>query len=822
MGIGEAKRDLGPGGPAHRTWALLLILTACSPLFAQDDARKLWQEGNALYKAGKIQGAVEVLGRARELSEANGDKRTAADSLQVLASCNLLLGRLDEAEQLERRGIALYGELGDAHQAAHLTVTLSTILGEKGDQDAKAEILRRMIGESEKAGWDDVLGRAVNNLGVVYYDQGDYERSLQYVSRAADLLTKTNPDPLMPARFHTNIGVMHQFLGHDKEAFDEYAKAEEAAVKAGDVQQRMHIKNNRAALYRVTGQPQKALAEMREIADYYETSPLRMDALRVFGEYAQTLLAAGDAESAVNVSSKALVEARAVGGPDIIRLLLIPLADACLRTGRRAEARAAFLEAIQAIEAIKLSGREDEKENFYHEKGRAYQGMVRVAREEGNAFEALQYAERAKARLLLDVLKGARADLTRAMTPAERQRESELATAVAKADSELAKQGGRARPELLDARNKSALALDEFRQSLYAEHPELRLQRAEFQPITMAQAGELLRDGETALVEFTVTADAAYVFTIARNAAGKPVLETRELRDPGTLAADIERFRAQLAGHDLGYRAAARALYMRVFGQSAVLQGKKRLVIVPDGALWSLPFQALVSPRGKHVIEEAAVFYAPSLTAVHVMQRVSRKRGAPGRTLLAMAALPETAGEAEQIGKLYGAPVSAVYTGEQADKQHWTREAPQYRILHLATHGVLESNNPLSSYLVMNGEEVLTAREILQMNLEAEVTVLSACETARGKFRFGEGLIGMSWAFLLAGAPTTVVSQWKVDAASTRQLMVAFHRNLKVKSGQALSGRAEALRQAELELLSSPQYRHPFYWAGFVMIGNGY
>jgi CHAT domain-containing protein len=409
------------------------------------------------------------------------------------------------------------------------------------------------------------------------------------------------------------------------------------------------------------------------------------------------------------------------------------------------------------------------------------------------------------------------------MTGTEKQRESDLSSAVAKFDSQLSKDGSRARPERLNERNKSAVALDEFRQSLYSAHPELRLQRADFQPLAMPQIAELLRDNDTALIEFTVTKDAAYVFTIVRGGDGQPLLDTHELREPATLAASIETFRAELAAHDLGYRTTAQALYSRVFGQSAqLLRGKKRLVIVPDGPLWNLPFQALLSPRAKHLIEEASVFYAPSLTAVLAMQHLTRGHTAPGRSLLAIAALPETMREAQEIGRLYGPQSATVLIGDRVDKERWKTEAPGYRILHLATHGVLNSNNPLSSYLVMNGDSVLTAREILKMNLEADLTVLSACETARGKFRFGEGVIGMSWAFLVAGTPTTVVSQWKVDSASTSQLMVAFHRNLKVRDGESLSGRAEALREAELQLLASPQYRHPFYWAGFVMIGDGY
>jgi len=91
---------------------------------------------------------------------------------------------------------------------------------------------------------------------------------------------------------------------------------------------------------------------------------------------------------------------------------------------------------------------------------------------------------------------------------------------------------------------------------------------------------------------------------------------------------------------------------------------------------------------------------------------------------------------------------------------------------------------------------------------------------ALGEYRHGEGVIGMSWAFMIAGTPTTVVSQWKADSASTSELMVAFHKNL--RSHPDFSGKADALRGAALELLQKPLYKHPFYWAGFVVIGDGF
>jgi CHAT domain-containing protein len=107
----------------------------------------------------------------------------------------------------------------------------------------------------------------------------------------------------------------------------------------------------------------------------------------------------------------------------------------------------------------------------------------------------------------------------------------------------------------------------------------------------------------------------------------------------------------------------------------------------------------------------------------------------------------------------------------------------------------------------------------MQLDLKADLAVLSACETARGRIGAGEGVIGFSWAMFIAGVPSTVVSQWKVDSASTRDLMVNFHRSLISK--QTRTTKADALREAALKLMRNPETSHPFYWAGFVLVGDG-
>ena len=109
----------------------------------------------------------------------------------------------------------------------------------------------------------------------------------------------------------------------------------------------------------------------------------------------------------------------------------------------------------------------------------------------------------------------------------------------------------------------------------------------------------------------------------------------------------------------------------------------------------------------------------------------------------------------------------------------------------------------------------------MKLDLHADLAVLSACQTARGQVGSGEGLIGMSWALFIAGTSTTVASQWKVDSASTARLMIDFHRNLQSESGSSQASPAEALRRAAIKLMADPKYRHPFFWSGFVVVGNG-
>jgi CHAT domain-containing protein len=149
----------------------------------------------------------------------------------------------------------------------------------------------------------------------------------------------------------------------------------------------------------------------------------------------------------------------------------------------------------------------------------------------------------------------------------------------------------------------------------------------------------------------------------------------------------------------------------------------------------------------------------------------------------------------------------------------------QFRWVHLATHGLINSVHPEMSGLVLSlvGPDgrprpgFLSALDVLDLDLRADLVVLSACRTALGKEVRGEGLLGLTRAFMQAGAPRVVASYWRVDDAATAALMARFYRGL---LGPAPLRPAAALRRAQLEMREQARWRHPYYWAAFALHGE--
>ena len=300
-----------------------------------------------------------------------------------------------------------------------------------------------------------------------------------------------------------------------------------------------------------------------------------------------------------------------------------------------------------------------------------------------------------------------------------------------------------------------------------------------------------------------------------------------------------------------GFGPLSRELYdLLIKPAESQFQDKTTLCIIPDGPLWELSFQALQPREDHYLIEDFAIFHAPSLSVLkEVKGRKGARPAAHRSSLLAFGnpivgteivgeiqdqkrgdrfdPLPDAENEVKTLARFFKSDRSQILIGEHADEQSFKSLAPAYNIIHCATHGVFDNRHPLYSFLLFakakdgaNDDGLLEAREIMSLKLNADLVVLSACDTARGRIRAGEGMIGLSWSFFASGCRSTLVSQWKVNSAGTADLMERFYQNLGQTPGRNQWMKADVLRLAILAVMKDGRYKHPFYWAGFMLLGD--
>jgi CHAT domain-containing protein/tetratricopeptide (TPR) repeat protein len=832
-------------------------------------ANSLNDIGLVLKDQGDYEAALDYAHRAAAIFEQMRDPDVAL-AYNNIGIVLRLQGNYQEASDYYRKALRIYEAQSDRRSIALASFNLGHAYANLGNQRLALEQYRKSLEISKELGIQ--LGLAYNSdaLGTVYESQGDYDLALFYYQQSLGLKEKA-ANQREVANTLMNIGVVYQEMMKPALAREYLDKALKVKETSGDKGGVAEIQYNYGLMLRQEGDYAGALEHDRTsiaLGEDLGNKSVLADALT---EMARSYYAQKEYSHALEAGRRATEIARQIGAIGILWRSTDVTALALAKSGQTEEARAMLAEAIAAVEELRnqAAGGEEERASFLAGKTEPYKHLVQLLISQNKLEEALAAAERAKARVLLDVMRSGRIRIDKAMTGQENEQEHKLVSRLASLNVQLSAEKAKsaansARLAQLNADLYQArLEYRGFQTALYAAHPELQVERGDSQPVSLAQTTALLPDPRTALLEFVVTEETAYLFVSTKGPnAGSPQLAAYTLAVTAKqLAARVDGFRKQLATRDPDYGRSAHELYRLLLRPAhATLAGKTRIVIVPDGPLWELPFQALQPTAGHHLLEDAAISYAPSLTVLLEMVKRHGVIKSEAERLLAMGNpafskqdadrliaqanlapndhalrdlpvdLPNAQHEVAALSRLYGARQSTIYTGAAATEQAFKADAAKYDVLHLATHGIFDNRNPMYSHLLLAGpgtsgddDGLLEAWEVVNLTLKADLVVLSACETARGKASGGEGLIGMSWAFFVAGSPALVASQWKVDSASTTELMVNFHRGLRNPAG--LPGRsaakARALQQAALRVMKSPQYRHPFYWAGFVLIGDG-
>jgi CHAT domain-containing protein/tetratricopeptide (TPR) repeat protein len=702
--------------------------------------------------------------------------------------------------------------------------------------------------------------KVLNDLGVLYQEQEDYEKADDHLLQSLKI-HKSRNDQWESARLLLNLGVSSQRRGDAEQALDRFRKSLDLATAASNKDVMIAAGEGIGAVYREKRQYDEALIILdRSLALAKEVDD-RLRIAEILWRKSEVFLEMSGYDRAAELAESALKLARELRLPNHTYVSATALGRAYLGQKKIDLAFRTLTQAIDEVEArrFRVAGGEEERQLFFENKVASYHALIALLVGQNKPFDALLFAERAKSRVLLDVMSRGNLDIPKAMTASEKEEEQSLNRKITDLNNEMTAERLKRSPS--DSRlNQIASQLDDarlkyaaFRNVLFASHPDLKLQLGQLPPLKLSDLNGLMTDHKTAFLEYVIADDQVYLFVLTKKAQRQsPDLRVHSIPlKRSELSRRIERIHQMMAERRPGFGLLSRELYdLLIKSAESQFQDKTTLCIIPDGPLWELSFQALQPREDHYLIEDFAVFHAPSLS---VLKEVKGRKGARpashNSSLLAFGnpiggkeivggtqeqkrgdrfdPLPDAETEVKALARFFKPNQSQVLIGERANEQSFKSLAPTYDIIHCATHGVFDNRHPLYSFLLFarakdgaNDDGLLEAREIMSLKLNANLVVLSACDTARGRIGAGEGVIGLSWAFFAAGCRSTLVSQWKVNSAHTAAWMKSFYESLSQISARDKERKVSVLRLATISMMKDKRYEHPFYWGGFILIGD--
>jgi tetratricopeptide (TPR) repeat protein len=783
--------------------------------------------GTVLLALGELDYALGFFHRALAVDE-RVDPVAAATDRSLIASVLIEYGDLEQAGQHYEAALAIHSRHDpNSFDTARDLVNLGYAQRLSGDLGAALRHYLQALDIDQRIAPDSAEFAAdLNNIGMIYRLRGDLERCREYWRRAVEISRHISPLSQRTAVRLNNLADLDRRAGRRAEAragFMEALRIDEA-VAPGSLETARDL-NNLAALAVEERDYDTARGYARRALDIcLRSAPRASGAAIGYGHLAWIAREQGDHDAAIEWTRAALaIDQGQAPRSEATATDLVNLAVLYADAGDQERAIHHYDQAASIVESIRLrAGLPLAREEVFALHQQPFTGLVRalLARgAPGDAERAFAVAERARGRALADLMEerrlrvAARTDEQRDLLAEEQHVEARL---------------HRGRQRAAERYGPGANEADEHELAERLERVRLRIrdkfpayaQLREPVPLDLTAAQALLDDA-TLLMAFHVDGDLCTTWIVQPGRCRMtPVAATADrLRG---LVDEVMRA-CKTAGPWLyrvpGITELSRLLLAAV--PSSWLDEAQQIVVVPSGPLAYLPFEML--PYGDGCLgDRLPVSYVPSVTVWADLRVRAGTRPATWSERvfagfgLAGAGLPGTR-EVVEIAADYGDGGSA-WTGEDLTKQLIQRECQGYRVVHFATHGVFDDQDPLSSGLSVASGETLRAVEMFRLPLDTQVVVCSACETAVGHLRAGEGLVGMSRALFYAGARSLVVSLWPVADLPTRRLMRRLHQNLRDGDTPAV-----ALWRAKKRVRRShPRvYAHPRQWAGFVLLGDG-
>jgi CHAT domain-containing protein/predicted negative regulator of RcsB-dependent stress response len=871
-------------------------------------ARAINIRGEVHYSFGELRKSIEMFDLALPLWTDIGERSGQALALLNLGYSYSDLGNAQTACEHYQRSLTLWQSIDDGRGTALAQTALGGAYSTLGEEQLALNLHKQAAERFRAMGDKQGAAAAMNGVASAYYDLSEYQAAFDNYFAALRVYEEIgNRDFMALNKFLVGRALYQK--GEPERAFTYYRESLDLSREVGDRVVEAHSLQGLAAAYFSRGDIKAALAQFDAALKIYREAGNRRSQAYALNDIGHISASSGDVPRALVSYAEALPIMREIRDRRGESLTLFNMAQAELENGNLPTARSLVEESIALSESLRTKIRNSRlRTSYFASVYKHYELYIDVlmrlhAQEPGKGFAAaaLVASERARARSLLDSLFEDRIKPRKGLATELLHREQELLRVL----DERAEYQAR-----LLSRKQADEEVEQVAQEIRAltiEYQDVRSRLREQSPrvATLTQPAQIrpediqsiVKDDDTLLLEFALGDKRSYLWVVSGSGiAGYELPDRATIEELSRRTYELLTARQSMAGQpvpgdeqklrawDAEYWRSASALSTMLLGPVSGQLGSKRLLIVSDGFLKYIPFEALPtpghSPDPANVAELELLFFnheivglpsALTLTALryekHPAGTASRtiaviadpvfekddprvlaslsdkdapaKGGESGEDRLSLALrdfgqsgdqpvlsrLPSTLREAKVITDMIPPGETMVALGLAATKEQVVNDALRdYRIIHFATHGLLNNASPELSGVILSlvdergesREGFLRLHSIYNMELSADLVVISACRTGLGRNVRGEGVVGLAGGFMYAGAKSVVASLWKVDDDATAELMSHFYTAM-LKDDLTP---AAALKTAKREMWKQERWRAPFYWAAFTLQGE--
>lgn len=832
--------------------------------------------------------ALQSAQEALALWRASADDAGMARAYTQIAECHFAQSDLPEATENYERALQLWRDLNNTGEQAGVLIMLGYVEVRRGEWSNAISFLMRAQGLVEEVNEPGRMGQIAAGLADIFDKNGMPETGLIHYQRALDYYSRAN-NTRGATWMVLNLGITYHLQGNDAEALSRLSQAlsefEPESIDAAFCHQQL------GRVYVSTGDQGAALSHLQSALTIYERTSNPDEEAQVRALMGQVYQQQGQFEPARQSYLQALSAFVRLSDRINQAAVYYSLGDLELLSRDYVAAEGHLRQSIELTEDIRRTPASSDLTASFsatvHERYEKYieclMNQSRAPMAERLVVRAFESSELGRARSLAELLSAAETDLTPGLDPALAEKEKLLCQALrAKEDYRIALLSKAYKKESLDALEADLARLE-------AEYKHVtdtirnfcpsceQLMRPSAWSLGQIQK-EVIPDDETVLLEYSIGEDRSYVWAVTR-----AKIHSYELPGRARIEQSAQKVYKLLTTPPIAEAADGLPQALRELSQIALMPvadelKKRQVIIVADGALHYIPFQALPYPSDgdSPLVANCEVSNAPSASILGELRKGASRRQATPKVLAAfgdpvftpvnapnkdgdgdeqsaavaelsegrlISALRDTALNGDSVdtsalGRLFyarrelknlrdvaSADEVFVASGYSATREQLLgADLTQYAILHFATHGLLDTKRPEVSGLVLStvGRDgrplngFVGLRDVYSLRAPVDLVVLSACQTALGKDVRGEGLVGLTRGFMYAGASGVVASLWQVEDKATAELMKHFYANMLQKEMPP----GAALREAQNSIRRNPRWRSPYYWAAFTLQGE--